>query len=73
MHASMCACTTSKQKLVYLGAKSFGFQLNKWPYSVLKVEVLTEHNNNHNLEGSLPCRIDHDVQQHNEESDYMGK
>jgi len=39
----------------------------------MKVEVPTEHNYNRNLECSLPCMSDHDVQQFNEESDYMGK
>jgi hypothetical protein len=40
---------------------------------VMKVEVPTEHNDNCNLECSLPCMSDHDVQQHNDEPDYMGK
>jgi hypothetical protein len=48
---------------------------NKWSYIVvvMKVEVPTEHNDNRNLECSLPCMSDYDVQQHNDEPDYMGK
>lgn len=74
----MCACTTNKQliSLVYLGAKSFGFQLRKqvvlYCYESLRHQQ-NIYNNNRNLECSLPCMSDHDVQQLNEESDYMGK